>query len=402
MSTQAGLLLFLCAFAGDDAGDTDPRKRLPDAERVKIPETNLSFEIVHLRRGMHRPFAIGKHEVTWRIFEHFHYGRRRPDLDGITRPTSSDAFLCQFGAPKEAFFPDRPRVCLRWHGAVAYCDWLSRVTGRYFRPPTEWEWEYAARAGNGAAAPSDLDATAWHTGNSKRNPRAVGGKKANAFGLHDMLGSAWEYCIEQNTPGHFDPVLRGGAWNTPREKMGYSSRRTLTREWWEGDPNRPRSTWWFTGGFNQGLRVVQVSGPADAGERRRYAEKIRIRVKKAVEHKHKTEGATDYFWAVSGTVKNEGARTLDEVELRVFPLTGKGKPHLADTGFGGGTPDRATWSKCWPVLTAARGDAASREPLRTGEERAFSVDVPFSFDDPPDVGPEKFGAQVTNLRFSGR
>ncbi len=62
-----------------------------------------------------------------------------------------------------------------------------------YRLPTEAEWEYAARAGATGDAPADVNAVAWHRENSAGVTHPVASKPPNAFGLYDMLGSAWEW-----------------------------------------------------------------------------------------------------------------------------------------------------------------------------------------------------------------
>ena len=124
-----------------------------------------------------------------------------------------------------------------WLEAAAFCDHLNDQEGyprRYdirgkravllkqshgYRLPTEAEWEFACRAGSGAAYPfgenlSLLTNYAWYAENSHATfdadsepnddsdfvVRAVGQKAPNAFGLFDMLGNHWEWVEDAYLP----------------------------------------------------------------------------------------------------------------------------------------------------------------------------------------------------------
>lgn len=124
---------------------------------------------------------------------------------------------------------NRPVEQVSW---IAIQGFLN-ATG--MRLPTEAEWEYACRAGtqtpfhNGSTDDSALDGLAWHGsccgGNSAGQTHPVGGKAANAFGFHDMLGNVWEWVNDWYGPYSSTPqsnptgpasgsrrVLRGGSW----------------------------------------------------------------------------------------------------------------------------------------------------------------------------------------------
>lgn len=153
---------------------------------------------------------------------------------------------------------NRPVEQITWEDAVEFCERLSRATGRHYRLPTESEWEYACRAGttwqfnlggtidpdwvnyNGklpyAAAPKDL---------FRQQTVAVGSLGiANAFGLYDMHGNVWEWCLDSwhegqaATPSDANKqiredgtalrTLRGGAWNSPAVECRSSARKQIS------------------------------------------------------------------------------------------------------------------------------------------------------------------------------
>lgn len=119
-----------------------------------------------------------------------------------------------------------------WLDAIRFCNALSGQEGlplAYhlhgdgvegdptadgYRLPTEAEWEHACRAGTTGPRYGRLDDIAWYRGNSDAHPHPVGGKQANAWGLHDMLGNVWEWCWDIYDVEVYDSyrVLRGGGW----------------------------------------------------------------------------------------------------------------------------------------------------------------------------------------------
>jgi formylglycine-generating enzyme required for sulfatase activity len=120
----------------------------------------------------------------------------------------------------------RPVERVSWDTVEGYLS----ATG--FRLPTEAEWEYACRAGtqtpfyNGSTDDSTVGTLAWYSPNSGGQTRPVGGKLANAFGFHDMLGNVWEWVNDwyggytadaQTNPagpaGSTSRVRRGGSWS---------------------------------------------------------------------------------------------------------------------------------------------------------------------------------------------
>lgn len=121
-----------------------------------------------------------------------------------------------------------------WEDAVAFCKKLSalpaeRAAGRVYRLPTEAEWEYSCRAGTTTAysfgkTSRNLGEYAWFDGNSEVTAHAVGEKLPNGWGLYDMHGNVWEWCLDEVVGGS-NRVLRGGSWT-----QGAAYCRTASRD----------------------------------------------------------------------------------------------------------------------------------------------------------------------------
>jgi formylglycine-generating enzyme required for sulfatase activity len=183
-------------------------------------------------------FWMGETEVTVGAYKRYAaaMGRRMPPEPVL------DKRALNSGWRDEAM----PIVDVTWDDAQAYCRWVGG------RLPTEAEWEYAARGGSTASRYGDVNEIAWYADNSGREHldsdrirkedqanyvkslrlngngmHRVGQKRANAFGLYDMLGNVWEWVNDwydgnyyQSSPfqdplgatGGKERVLRGGSW----------------------------------------------------------------------------------------------------------------------------------------------------------------------------------------------
>ena len=224
-------------------------------------------------------FWMGKCEVSWDEYELFMFA---PDLtgpaenekpDAVSHPTKpySDP---SFGMGIDGF----PAVSMTHHAAAKYCEWLSAKTGRFYRLPTEAEWEYAARAGTTTAysCGDDPARLAEHACFQTEKYDKIGSKQPNPWGLHDMHGNVCEWTLDQYLPDAYvrlksNPgvgswvrstqpyphVVRGGSWNDPPELLRSAARVGSSPAWKKDDPGLPKSVWYLTNAPWVGFRIVR-------------------------------------------------------------------------------------------------------------------------------------------------
>lgn len=289
----------------------------------KIPGTSVAFDMVAIPGGdfvMGSPkkefgrkadegplhpvrvtrFFMGKAEVSWDEYLEFFkatssQGRKEAEenenVDAISGPTPP------WGAPDQGWGKGtRPAITMSWKAADVYCKWLSKVTGKKYRLPTEAEWEYAARGGTKTPYFFEGDAKKYtsegfmkkifgadtavinsyvaYKGNSQAQTLEPGMVKANPFGLKNMLGNVNEFCLDYYSEKAYagnrkllvDPkgpkrgkehVVRGGSFKSDAKDVRSASRDfTKTKEWLVTDPQMPKSIWWYSDCVDIGFRVV--------------------------------------------------------------------------------------------------------------------------------------------------
>jgi eukaryotic-like serine/threonine-protein kinase len=112
-----------------------------------------------------------------------------------------------------------------WDDAIAFCTKLSQQSGDRFTLPSESQWEYACRAGTTTAfyfgetiSPElvnyngDYPYQGAPTGENRAQTTPVGSFPPNAFGLYDMHGNVWEWCLDEYQPSYQGAPLDGSAW----------------------------------------------------------------------------------------------------------------------------------------------------------------------------------------------
>jgi formylglycine-generating enzyme required for sulfatase activity len=136
-----------------------------------------------------------------------------------------------------------PVINVSWDDAKVYVAWLSRLTGKAYRLPSEAEWEYAARA----------DSTTRYSwgdepgiGNANCNGCAgaailqtvpVGSFRSNAFGLFDMLGNVWEWVEDIWHDSYVGAPIDGSAWL----EAGDPNYRVIRGGSWHNEPELVRA-----------------------------------------------------------------------------------------------------------------------------------------------------------------
>jgi len=301
-----------------------------------IPGTTVSFDMVAIPGGTFEmgsppsepyrradegpvrsvtvsPFWMGRVEVTWDEFEAWFRATRsegRTDTRAI-----EDAGVDALTGATPPYVPpdqgwgkgDRPAITMTHFAAVQYTRWLSAVTGKRYRLPTEAEWEYAARAGTTGPyffegdprrltarrfrnrlfgrTTDILDSLVVHAGNSDGRTQSPSNAAPNPFGLVNMLGNVREFCLDWYAPDTYseragggavvDPrgpasgsehVVRGGSFRSDAADLRLAARdHTRTDRCFVTDPQAPKSRWWYSDCTDVGLRVVcefEDEGPA--------------------------------------------------------------------------------------------------------------------------------------------
>ena len=309
----------------------------------KIPGSSISFNMVAVPGGNFRigspadepfrkpdegpvrevelsPFFMAEIETTWDEYLAFYVQTaaegRSTDTEGTRKKADVETDAISgatppYGQPDQGWgMGQRPAISFSHHAAETYCKWLSQVTGKTYRLPTEAEWEYACRAGSDGpyffngdpekfqksglrARLSKNDTAVINTyvvykANSSSKTQLPWRAKPNPFGLRNMLGNVAEFCADWYQPDAYskypegvvkDPrgpesgeehVVRGGSFLSTADVLRSAARDyTRTEAWLKTDPQMPKSIWWFSDCFNVGFRVVcefdEKTGNASAG-----------------------------------------------------------------------------------------------------------------------------------------
>jgi formylglycine-generating enzyme required for sulfatase activity len=120
---------------------------------------------------------------------------------------------------------NRPVEQVSWHDAMEFCHRLSQRTGWKYTLPSEAQWEYACRAGTTtpfhfgdtistelANYDGDYSYGQGPKGIYRQQTTDVASFPANAWGLHDMHGNVWEWCLDEWHDSYQGAPVDGSAW----------------------------------------------------------------------------------------------------------------------------------------------------------------------------------------------
>jgi formylglycine-generating enzyme required for sulfatase activity/nitrate/TMAO reductase-like tetraheme cytochrome c subunit len=249
-------------------------------------------------------YFMSETEVTWDMYwafysktmsegrtppENVFANNSRPDADAVSGPTPP------FGYPDQGWGGGRrPAITMTHYGAQTFCQWLSLVTGKKYRLPTEAEWEYAARGGTETpyffpgkpstysnqglwrkiSSPETKTISDYtiYINNSKNRTQTPDAVQPNPFGLKNMLGNVMEYCADRYDPEAYkklgdctDPlitegeeyVVRGGNYTSDAADLRCAARdHSRHTAWLKTDPQQPKSIWWYSDIKGIGFRIV--------------------------------------------------------------------------------------------------------------------------------------------------
>lgn len=231
-------------------------------------------------------FYMMETELTWDLFELFIDRDKSATLtyssdelkviaDAVTRP-STPYLDPSFGMGKRNY----PAISMTQYSALVFCKWLSQVTGKFYRLPTEAEWEYACKAGTTTSYSfgdnvDELTDYGWYWDNSDDKYHEVAQKKPNPWGLYDMHGNVAEWTMDQYQEDFYSTLkdgatnpwripdslyprsVRGGSWDDDPEALRSAARVRSSKDWQKRDPQIPKSFWWNTDAPFLGFRVVR-------------------------------------------------------------------------------------------------------------------------------------------------
>jgi len=229
------------------------------------------------------PFSLARTPITQAQWRQVAQWQPAPGDSPWERELDPDPSFFKGGLPVDNRRPEddrRPVERVSWFDAQEFCRRLSQRTGRTYTLPSESQWEYACRAGTTTPYAFGTTLGQWQANVASSGTTEVGSFPANAWGLHDMHGNVWEWCLDHWHHGYEEAPADGSPWLSTKEQQDQSTTkavndgtddlegRLLRGGSWNFGPRYCRSACRINFGpdlafFNVGFRVVCLpQGPA--------------------------------------------------------------------------------------------------------------------------------------------
>ena len=203
-------------------------------------------------------FYVGKYPVTQKLWQKV-MGANPSHVKGDNLPAGNVSWLDAVNFCNKLSKLEGKQPVYTINSTLTTCNWDAKG----YRLLTEGEWKYSARGGEYHlfAGSDDFNEVAWNSKNSGRKPMAVGTKKGNGFGLHDMTGNVLEWCWDIYNANEFKsrPISEDKATVDPKGPSTGTNRVRCGGGWfYDANPSRlsERSGLTITGkGVGTGMRI---------------------------------------------------------------------------------------------------------------------------------------------------
>jgi formylglycine-generating enzyme required for sulfatase activity len=192
------------------------------------------------------PFSLARTPITqaqWRQVARWQPAPGDPPWERELNPEPS---FFKGGLPVENRRPEhdrRPVEGVSWFDAQEFCRRLSQRTGtgHTYTLPSESQWEYACRAGTTTPYAFGATLSQWQANIASSGTTEVASFPANAWGLHDMHGNVWEWCLDNWHPNYLGAPDDGRSWiDSTADEL---EKRLLRGGSWSNDPRGCRSAY---------------------------------------------------------------------------------------------------------------------------------------------------------------
>ena len=333
----------------------------------KMPRTDVDITLT-------KDYYIGVFEVTQRQWE-LVMGSNPSNFDGNTLPVEKVTYEDIRGTNDGSQWPASNAV-----DATSFMGKLRAKTGIDFDLPTEAQWEYACRAGSSGdwglladGTMGTLDAMGWYGGNSSSKTHLVGTKTPNAWGLYDMHGNVWEWCLDWDSSSGYsgsDPVggtsgdcrvLHSGSWYYNDAYFCESSYRN------SNNPDIRLNSYGLRVAAPAGINIAQtyeVTFNANGGEGTMPSQTFTHGVEQALSANAFTrEGHTFAGWATSadGAVAYTAGESISVTAPMTLYAVWKANTYEVNFNANGGEGTMSSQTFTHGVAQAIKANAFTRE-----------------------------------------